>query len=148
MRLKHGAEGVGLFRTEFLFLNRNDVPGEDEQFEALREVREVMAERPVIIRTLDIGGDKVAPALGLPEEANPFLGVRALRLCLERRELFQAHLRAILRSGAGGNFRIMFPMIADTQELQQAEIGTGKGPRLARKGKLAPRLADSGRHHD
>ncbi len=118
--LKHGAEGVGLFRTEFLFLNRNDVPGEDEQFEALREVREVMAERPVIIRTLDIGGDKVAPALGLPEEANPFLGVRAIRLCLEHRELFQAHLRAILRAGAGGNFRIMFPMIADTQELQQA----------------------------
>lgn len=118
--LKHGAEGVGLFRTEFLFLNRNDVPGEDEQLDALREVRDVMEQRPVIIRTLDIGGDKVVPALGLPQEANPFLGVRAVRLCLGRRELFQVHLRAILRAGHGGNFRIMFPMISDPQELRQA----------------------------
>jgi phosphocarrier protein FPr len=119
--LKSGAEGVGLFRTEFLFLGRNDLPSEDEQFEALRELREVMGLRPVIIRTLDIGGDKVAPALGLAEEANPFLGVRAIRLCLERPELFRIHLRAILRAGAGGNFRIMFPMIADARELQEAK---------------------------
>jgi multiphosphoryl transfer protein len=118
--LKSGAEGVGLFRTEFLFLNRNDIPEEDEQFEALRSVRELMHQRPVVIRTLDIGGDKVAPALGLPAEANPFLGVRAIRLCLERRELFRTHLRAILRAAQGGNFRIMFPMITDLHELQNA----------------------------
>ena len=118
--LKSGAEGVGLFRTEFLFLNRDDAPGEEEQFTALREVREVMDQRPVVIRTLDIGGDKVAPGLGLPHEANPFLGVRAIRLCLSRRDLFRIHLRAILRAGHGGNFRIMFPMIADPQELREA----------------------------
>ena len=96
--LKCGAEGVGLFRTEFLFLARDDVPGEDEQFAALSEVRKAMERRPVIIRTLDIGGDKAAPALGLPKEANPFLGVRAIRLCLDQRELFRVHLRAILRA--------------------------------------------------
>ena len=118
--LKSGAEGVGLFRTEFLFLNRDDAPSEEEQFAALREVREVMDQRPVVIRTLDIGGDKVAPGLGLPHEANPFLGVRAIRLCLNRRDLFRIHLRAILRAGHGGNFRIMFPMIADPQELREA----------------------------
>jgi len=114
--LEHGAEGVGLFRTEFLFLHRDDAPTEEEQFTALRAVRETMGERPVIIRTLDIGGDKEAPYLKMPEEANPFLGVRAIRLCLNRPELFQPHLRAILRAGYGGDFRIMFPMIADPQE--------------------------------
>jgi phosphocarrier protein FPr len=118
--LERGAEGVGLFRTEFLFLNRNDAPGEDEQLEALHELREIMEQRPVIIRTLDIGGDKVAPSLGLPREANPFLGVRAIRLCLNRRDLFRTHLRAILRAGHGGNFQIMFPMISDPQELRDA----------------------------
>jgi phosphoenolpyruvate-protein phosphotransferase len=118
--LERGAEGVGLFRTEFLFLNRNDAPSEDEQFEALHELREIMEQRPVIIRTLDIGGDKVAPSLGLPREANPFLGVRAIRLCLNRRDLFRTHLRAILRAGHGGNFQIMFPMVSDPQELRDA----------------------------
>ncbi|HEY5703953.1 MAG TPA: phosphoenolpyruvate--protein phosphotransferase [Terrimicrobiaceae bacterium] len=118
--LKHGAEGVGLFRTEFLFLNRHDAPGEEEQYEALRALREVMDQRPVIIRTLDIGGDKEVPSLGLPREANPFLGVRAIRLCLNRRELFRTHLRAILRAGHGGNFQLMFPMISDPQELRDA----------------------------
>ncbi len=118
--LECGAEGVGLFRTEYLFLNRNDTPGEDEQSEALHELRELMEQRPVIIRTLDIGGDKVVPSLGLPREANPFLGVRAIRLCLNRRELFRTHLRAILRAGHGGNFQLMFPMISDPQELRHA----------------------------
>jgi phosphoenolpyruvate-protein phosphotransferase/dihydroxyacetone kinase phosphotransfer subunit len=118
--LKSGAEGVGLFRTEFLFLNRSDIPDEDEQFEALRQLSQVMHQRPVIIRTLDIGGDKMPPALDLPVEANPFLGVRAIRLCLERRELFRTHLRAILRAAHGGNFRIMFPMITDLSELHEA----------------------------
>ncbi len=120
--LKLGAEGVGLFRTEFLFLNRNDVPDEAEQFEAFRKVRDVMDQRPVVIRTLDIGGDKVAPALGLSKEENPFLGVRAIRLCLKRRQLFRIHLRAILRAAHGGNFRILFPMIADPLELRDATM--------------------------
>ena len=118
--MNNGAEGVGLFRTEFLFLNRNDVPDEDEQFAALRALKEAMDQRPVVIRTLDIGGDKPVPALNLPSEANPFLGVRAIRLCLERRDLLRTHLRAILRAAHGGNFRIMFPMITDLQELHEA----------------------------
>jgi phosphoenolpyruvate-protein phosphotransferase/dihydroxyacetone kinase phosphotransfer subunit len=118
--LEHGAEGVGLFRTEFLFLHHENAPNEEEQFNALRAVREAMGERPVIIRTLDIGGDKEAPYLGMPKEANPFLGVRAIRLCLNRPDIFQPHLRAILRAGLGGDFRIMFPMIADAVEFRQA----------------------------
>ena len=118
--LNNGAEGVGLFRTEFLFLNRNDIPSEEEQFAALLALKEAMGQRPTVIRTLDIGGDKPVPALSLPSEANPFLGVRAIRLCLERRDLLRAHLRAILRAAHGGNFRIMFPMITDLQELHQA----------------------------
>jgi multiphosphoryl transfer protein len=118
--LKSGAGGVGLFRTEFLFLNRNDVPDEDEQFAALCALREAMGQRPVVIRTLDIGGDKLVPALNLPSEANPFLGLRAIRLCLERRELLRTHLRAILRAAHGGNFRIMFPMVTDPHELRDA----------------------------
>ncbi len=118
--LEHGAEGVGLFRTEFLFLNRNDVPDEEEQYEELRELRSVMDQRPVIVRTLDLGGDKEAVSLGLPREANPFLGVRSIRLCLSRRELFRTQLRAILRAGEGGNFKIMFPLISEPTELQEA----------------------------
>jgi multiphosphoryl transfer protein len=118
--LNSGAEGVGLFRTEFLFLNRNDVPDEEEQFAILRALKEPMDQRPVVIRTLDIGGDKLVPALNLPSEANPFLGIRAIRLCLERRELLRTHLRAILRAAHGGNFRIMFPMITDPHELREA----------------------------
>jgi phosphocarrier protein FPr len=118
--LAQGAEGVGLFRTEFLFLDRSEAPTEEEQFEALREVREVMGSRPVVIRTLDIGGDKDVPYLGLAKEANPFLGVRGIRLCLRHRDLFEAHLRAILRAGEGGNFRLMFPMISEPSELDEA----------------------------
>ena len=118
--LKSGADGVGLFRTEFLFLNRNDAPAEDEQFEELRALREAMDQRPVIIRTLDLGGDKDAPSLNLPAEINPSLGVRAIRLCLGRPDLFRAQLRAILRAGEGGNFRLMFPLISDPPELQEA----------------------------
>jgi phosphocarrier protein FPr len=118
--LERGAEGVGLFRTEFLFLDRESAPSEDEQYEALREVREVMGARPVVIRTLDIGGDKEAPYLGLAREANPFLGERGIRVCLRRPELFQAQLRAILRAADGGNFQIMFPMITELAELREA----------------------------
>ena len=118
--LERGAEGVGLFRTEFLFLDREAAPTEDEQCEALRRLREVMGSRPVVIRTLDIGGDKEAPYLGLAREDNPFLGERGIRLSLPRPELFQAHLRAILRAAHGGNFQIMFPMITELAELREA----------------------------
>lgn len=118
--LAKGAEGIGLFRTEFLFVDRNDVPGEQEQFEALEALRMAMGRRPVVVRTLDIGGDKEAPGLHLPPEQNPFLGVRAIRLCLNRRELFRVHLRAILRAAHGGNFHLTFPMITDPQELREA----------------------------
>lgn len=119
--IEQGAEGVGLFRTEFLFLDRAAAPTEDEQYAALREVRDVMGKRPVVIRTLDIGGDKEVPYLGLAKEANPFLGVRGIRLCLSHLDLFETHLRAILRAGHGGDFHIMFPMIAEPAELDEAK---------------------------
>ncbi len=133
--LERGAEGVGLFRTEFLFLDRTVAPDEDEQFEALRQLREVMGTRPVIVRTLDIGGDKEAPYLGLARETNPFLGERGIRLCLNRPELFQTQLRAILRAGFGGDFRIMFPMITELAELRAARAALDEAHRtLERSG--------------
>jgi phosphocarrier protein FPr len=118
--LDQGAEGVGLFRAEFLFFDRSGPPGEEEQTDLLRRLREIMGVRPVIVRTLDVGGDKAVPYLGLAREANPFLGERGLRVCLARPELFHTHLRAILRAGLGGNFRIMFPMLSDLGELRAA----------------------------
>jgi phosphoenolpyruvate-protein phosphotransferase/dihydroxyacetone kinase phosphotransfer subunit len=118
--LERGADGVGLFRAEFLFLNRQDIPGEDEQFRELRELQRIMDQRPVIIRTFDIGADKETPSLRLPPEANPSLGMRGIRLSLSRRELFRTHLRAIMRAADGGNFRILFPLISDSQEIREA----------------------------
>jgi len=118
--LAHGAEGVGLFRTEFLFLNRAAAPEEDEQAELYRQVLEVMDPRPVIIRTLDAGGDKELPYLDMAAEANPFLGGRAIRLCLAQPELFLRQLRALLRAGTGHDLGIMFPMIATLDELRSA----------------------------
>lgn len=116
-----GAEGVGLYRTEFLYMDRDALPTEDEQFEAYRQAVEAFGkDQPVVIRTLDIGGDKKLPYLPLPEEENPFLGVRAIRLCLEREDIFRTQLRAILRASAFGNVKIMFPMIATLQEWQAA----------------------------
>ncbi|ANE46630.1 phosphoenolpyruvate-protein phosphotransferase [Paenibacillus swuensis] len=116
-----GAEGIGLYRTEFLYMDRADLPSEEEQYAAYSEAAEVFgAEAPVVIRTLDIGGDKKLPYLPLPEEENPFLGVRAIRLCLDRHDLFRTQLRAILRAGVHGNVKIMFPMIATLGEWQQA----------------------------
>lgn len=116
-----GAEGIGLYRTEFLYMDRDAMPSEEEQFTAYRQVAEEFSpDRPVIIRTLDIGGDKSLPYLPLPKEANPFLGVRAIRLCLEREDLFIPQLRAILRASAYGNVKIMFPMIASLSEWRQA----------------------------
>jgi phosphotransferase system enzyme I (PtsI) len=118
--LEAGAEGVGLLRTEFLYLERDHLPDEEEQYEAYQAIVDVFGEQPVILRTLDIGGDKELPYLDLPEEMNPFLGVRAIRLCLERPELLKPQLRAALRAGAGANLKVMFPMVSGVSEVRAA----------------------------
>jgi phosphoenolpyruvate-protein phosphotransferase len=118
--LAHGADGVGLMRTEFLFLERHDAPGEDEQYDCYRRMVEVSGGRRLIIRTLDIGGDKQVPYLNLPHEANPFLGVRGLRLCLRRLDLFMPQLRALYRAAQHGPLWIMFPMVATLAEAREA----------------------------
>ncbi|MCQ6266490.1 phosphoenolpyruvate--protein phosphotransferase [Fictibacillus sp. WQ 8-8] len=119
--LENGAEGVGLYRTEFLYMGRDELPTEEEQFKAYKEVLEKMEGKPVVIRTLDIGGDKELPYLDLPKEMNPFLGFRAIRLCLEQQEIFRTQLRALLRASAYGNLKIMFPMIATLVEFRSAK---------------------------
>ena len=116
-----GAEGVGLFRTEFLFMKRSDLPSEEEQYEAYRKVAEEFGEHPVIIRTIDVGGDKDLPGVDQPEEENPFLGWRGIRMCLDVPELFKPQLRAILRAAPHGRLRIMFPMVVDNVELRAAK---------------------------
>ncbi|MBC8333460.1 MAG: phosphoenolpyruvate--protein phosphotransferase [Anaerolineae bacterium] len=118
--LKSGAEGVGLLRTEFLFLERKQPPSEDEQFAVYREIAEAMQNAPVIVRTLDVGGDKPLPYIEMSEEVNPFLGVRGIRLCLTRPALFREQLRAVLRATQHGTLRIMFPMVADLTEWLEA----------------------------
>ena len=118
--VKVGADGIGLYRTEFLFMDRSSAPKEEEQFDAYRQVLETMAGKPVIIRTLDIGGDKEIPYMKVPSEANPFLGYRAIRICLQQPDLFMTQLRAILRASAFGKARIMYPMIASLEEVQAA----------------------------
>ena len=118
--VKVGADGVGLYRTEFLFMDRSFAPTEQEQFAAYRQVLETMAGKPVIIRTMDIGGDKEIPYMNNPPEANPFLGYRAIRICLQQPDLFMTQLRAILRASAFGKARIMYPMIASLEEVQAA----------------------------
>lgn len=118
--LKNGAEGVGLLRTEFLFLTRETPPSETEQLTVLRQIGQAMGDRPVTVRTLDVGGDKEVPYIKLPPEANPFLGVRAIRMSLRNPDLFIVQLRAILRAAADSRFRIMFPMIANLDEVRQA----------------------------
>jgi len=119
--LEYGAEGVGLLRTEFLFFDRQSMPTEGEQYSAYRAVAEAMGQRPLIIRTLDIGGDKQLPYLEIGEELNPFLGWRAIRLCLGLVDLFKTQLRAILRAAHGHNVKVMFPMIATLEELERAK---------------------------
>ncbi|QQK80977.1 phosphoenolpyruvate--protein phosphotransferase [Salicibibacter cibi] len=119
--LENGAEGIGLYRTEFLYMGRDSFPGEEEQFEAYRTVVEQMDGAPIVIRTLDIGGDKKLPYLDLPEELNPFLGFRALRLCLEKTDMFRTQLRALLRASHYGNLKIMFPMVATLEEFRAAK---------------------------
>jgi phosphoenolpyruvate-protein phosphotransferase (PTS system enzyme I) len=118
--LQHGAEGVGLFRTEFLFINREKLPGEEDQYEAYRQVAAALKPQQVIIRTLDLGGDKFASHLQLDKEVNPFLGWRAIRLCLAQPELFRTQLRAILRASAEGNVKMMYPMISGLDEWNRA----------------------------
>jgi len=117
----NGAEGVGLYRTEFLYMDRNELPTEEEQFEAYKAVLEDMKDKPVVVRTLDIGGDKELPYLQLPHEMNPFLGYRAIRICLDRRDLFRTQLRALLRASVYGNLYVMFPMIATLDEFRDAK---------------------------
>ena len=117
-----GAEGVGLYRTEFFYLNKAELPTEEEQYAAYRQVAEAAAPHSVIIRTLDLGGDKFMSTLHMPEELNPFLGWRAIRFCLERVDVFKTQLRAILRASAVGNVRIMYPMISGVDELRRANV--------------------------
>ena len=119
--LSWGAEGVGLFRTEFLFMERKELPSEDEQYEAYKTVAEAFGEKPVIVRTLDVGGDKDLPGVNQPHEENPFLGWRGIRMSLETPSLFKPQLRAILRAGTGGNLKVMFPMVAELEELRKAK---------------------------
>lgn len=121
LALDSGAEGVGLFRSEFLYLDREDEPEEEEQFQAYREAVEAMGGRQVIIRTMDIGGDKPLSYLRLPREDNPFLGYRAIRVSLDREEMFLKQLRAILRSSAFGSAAVMFPMVCSLEELRRAK---------------------------
>lgn len=118
----NGGEGVGLYRTEFLYMDRDRLPSEDEQFEAYKVVAQKLGKRPLVIRTLDVGGDKDLPYLNLPKEMNPFLGYRAIRLCLDRKDIFKTQLRAILRASAFGNIKIMFPMISNLGEVRESKL--------------------------
>jgi phosphocarrier protein FPr len=118
--VKQSADGIGLLRTEFLFLERGVAPDEEEQFTVYRAFAETLKPRPVIVRTMDIGGDKPVAYIHMKPEENPFLGVRGIRLCLQRPDLFREQLRAILRAAAYGNLQIMFPMVSDLAELREA----------------------------
>ncbi|SCU32882.1 phosphoenolpyruvate-protein phosphotransferase [Staphylococcus xylosus] len=119
--IENGAEGIGLYRTEFLYMGRDEMPTEDEQFEAYKKVLETMGDKRVVVRTLDIGGDKELPYLNLPEEMNPFLGYRAIRLCLDQPDIFRPQLRALLRASTYGKLNIMFPMVATIKEFRDAK---------------------------
>ncbi|HDF2344040.1 TPA: phosphoenolpyruvate-protein phosphotransferase PtsI [Morganella morganii] len=116
---RNGAEGVGLYRTEFLFMDRDSLPTEEEQFRAYKEVAQAMPDEAIIVRTMDIGGDKDLPYMNLPKEENPFLGWRAIRICLDRREILDTQLRAILRASVFGKLRIMFPMVISVEEVRE-----------------------------
>ncbi|MGK7377502.1 phosphoenolpyruvate--protein phosphotransferase [Planococcus sp. 1R117A] len=119
--LENGGEAIGLYRTEFLYMGRDQFPTEEEQFEAYSSVLKAMEGKPTVVRTLDIGGDKELSYLQLPKELNPFLGLRAIRLCLEMEDMFRTQLRALLRASVHGNLKIMFPMIATLDEFRQAK---------------------------
>ncbi len=134
--IEFGARGIGLYRTDYLFLARTDLPTEDEQFEEYKAVVERMRPYPVIIRTLDVGGDKNPQNINIPPEANPYLGYRAIRICLERHDVFLPQLRAILRASAYGNIKILFPMISSIKELREAKTLLEKARRELRKRKV------------
>ena len=119
--LENGGDGIGLFRTEFLYMDREEMPTEEEQFESYKYVLEKMENKPVVIRTLDIGGDKQLPYLVMPNEMNPFLGYRAIRLCLDRTDIFKIQLRALLRASVYGNLKVMFPMVSSLDEFQKSK---------------------------
>jgi len=118
--IEHGAEGIGLYRTEFFYMNRTDIPSEEEHYQAYKFVAEAVKPQSVIIRTLDIGGDKFLSHLEVPHEMSPFLGWRAIRFCLARPDMFKSQLRAILRASVHGNLKLMYPMISGIEELRQA----------------------------
>lgn len=120
--IENGAQGIGLYRTEFLYMGRDQMPTEEEQFEAYKEVLEAMDGKRVVVRTLDIGGDKELSYLNLPEEMNPFLGYRAIRLCLAQQDIFRPQLRALLRASVYGKLNIMFPMVATINEFREAKV--------------------------
>ncbi|WP_433749226.1 phosphoenolpyruvate--protein phosphotransferase [Falsibacillus pallidus] len=139
--VENGGEAVGLYRTEFLYMGRNELPSENEQFDAYKAVLEGMGGKPVVVRTLDIGGDKELPYLNLPKEMNPFLGFRAIRLCLEEQDIFRTQLRALLRASIYGNLKIMFPMISNLQEFRDA-----KSILLEEKAKLSESGVETAEH--
>jgi phosphotransferase system enzyme I (PtsI) len=118
--LEAGAEGVGLLRSEFLYLERSSLPSEEEQYQSYKAIADAFGDQPVILRTLDVGGDKDIPYIDMPDEANPFLGVRAIRLCLLRKDLFKPQLRAALRAGYGNNLKLMFPMVATVDDVTRS----------------------------
>ena len=132
-----GAEGVGLFRTEYLYINREHPPTEEEQYQAYRQVAAAMKPNPVVIRTLDLGGDKLLSSLAIPQEMNPFLGWRAIRYCLQQEDVFHAQLRAILRASAEGNVKIMYPMISGLDELNQANAFVAQAKQQLRQEGIA-----------
>ncbi len=138
--LENGGDGIGLYRTEFLYMDRNELPTEQEQFEAYGSVLEKMNGKPVVIRTLDIGGDKNVDYLDFPDEMNPFLGYRAIRYCLENESLFKEQLRALVRASAYGNLKIMFPMISGMDELIRAKelLAEAKREAMEKDAELQP----------
>lgn len=119
--IENGGEGVGLYRTEFLYMDSEELPTEDEQFNAYKEVLEGLEGKPVVVRTMDIGGDKELPYMELPDEMNPFLGYRAIRISLDKDDIFRTQIRALLRASSYGKLRIMFPMISNLNELREAK---------------------------
>lgn len=132
----YGADGVGLFRTEYIFISRDDLPSEEEQFKAYFEVAQKLHPQPVVIRSLDLGGDKFLSHLQIPSEMNPFLGWRAIRFCLERTDVFRTQLRAILRASALGNVRLMYPLVSGIQELRKANAELEKAKQELRDHKV------------
>ncbi len=119
---QHGADGVGLYRTEYFYMNRKDLPSEDEQFEAYRHLGDAFGDKPIVVRTMDLGGDKFVSAFAFPKEMSPFMGWRAIRFCLARPDIFKTQLRAILRASVHGNLKVMFPMISGIEELRKAKV--------------------------